>query len=64
MGKGSYRMIGKLLQIKHTLVYRWIREFGQNLPEPHVLDDIGQVEFDVMAVFVGLKKENLIFKVS
>jgi transposase len=36
MAKGSFRMIGRILQIKHTLVYRWIREFGKNLPEPEV----------------------------
>lgn len=58
MGKGSYRMIGKLLQIKHTLVYRWIREFGQTLPKPQILGDIRQIEFDEMWHFVDLKKEN------
>jgi len=48
MGKDSFRMIGKRLQIKHTLIYRWIREFGQSLPQPQIADEIKQIEFDEM----------------
>ena len=51
-------MIGKLLQIKHTLIYRWIREFRQTLPQPQISGDIKQIEFDEMGHFVDLKKEN------
>jgi transposase-like protein len=32
-------MINKLLQIKHTLVIRWIREFGESLPEPQMTSE-------------------------
>ena len=56
MGKGSFRMIGKILNIKHTLVYRWIRDFGKSLPEPKVPNDIKEIEFDEVWHFVGSKK--------
>jgi transposase-like protein len=36
MAKGSYRMMGRIFGIDHTLVYRRIRSFGENLPEPEV----------------------------
>jgi transposase len=58
MAKGSFRMIGRILRIKHTLVYRWIQEFGKNLKEPEVSGEIRQMEFDEMWHFIGSKKEN------
>jgi transposase len=56
MAKGSFRMMGRILGIDHTLVYRWIRSFGESLPEPEVPGDIRQMEFDEMWHFVGSKK--------
>ncbi len=56
MAKGSYRMIGHILKIHHTLVYRWIRAFGEALPEAKVEGDIMQMEFDEMWHFIGSKK--------
>ena len=58
MAKGSYRMIGRILNIDHSLVYRWIREFGESLPEPAVPSNIKHMEFDEMWHFIGSKKEN------
>ena len=58
MAKGSYRMLGRILRIDHTLVYRWIREFGESLTEPEVSGEITQMEFDEMWHFIGSKKEN------
>ncbi len=52
MGKGSYRMIGKLLQIEHTPVFRWICDFGKSLPEPQISQDTLQLEFDEMAALL------------
>ena len=49
-------MMGKILGIDHTLVYRWIRDFGESLPEPEVSGEITQMEFDEMWHFVGNKK--------
>jgi len=58
MAKGSYRMMGRILRIDHTLVYRWIREYGESLPEPEVSGEIKQMEFDEMWHYIGSKKEN------
>jgi len=58
MGKGSFRMLGRILKIDHTLVYRWIRAFGESLPEPEVSGEITEMEFDEMWHFIGSKKTN------
>ena len=58
MAKGSFRMLGRILCIDHTLVYRWIREFGESLAEPEVPGEITQMEFDEMWHFIGSKKES------
>ena len=44
--------MGRILGIDHTLVYRWVREFGENLPEPEVPGAIRQIEFDEMWRFI------------
>lgn len=51
-------MLGRILGIDHTLVYRWIRSFGESLPEPEVTGEITQIEFDEMWHFIGSKKES------
>jgi transposase-like protein len=53
----SYRMLGKLLQTDHTLIHRWIREFGNSLPEPKTSEKIKQLTFDELWYFLGLTKE-------
>ena len=58
MAKGSFRMIGRILGIDHTLVYRWLRAFGESLPEPEVPGDIQEIEFDEMWHFIKSKKTN------
>jgi transposase len=58
MAKGSFRMMGKILNTNHALVYRWIRAFGESLPEPAVSGSIQQMQFDEMWHFIGSKKEN------
>ena len=58
MAKGSFRMMGRILGIDHTVVYRWVRAFGENLPEPEVPGDIQEMEFDEMWHFLVSKKEN------
>ena len=56
MAKGSFRMMGRILGIDYTLVYRWIRAFGGSLPEPEVHGDIQEMEFDEMWHFIKSKK--------
>ena len=59
MAKGSFRMMGKILNTNHTLVYRWIRAFGESLPEPDVSGQIAHMGFDEMWHFLGSKKKAL-----
>ena len=56
MAKGSFRMLGRIFGRSHTLVYRWVRAFGEGLPEPEAPDGIKEMEFDEMWHFVGSKK--------
>ena len=58
MAKGSFRMMGRILGIDHTLVYRWVRAYGESLPEPEVSGDIQEIEFDEMWHFIKSKKTN------
>jgi len=58
MAKGSFRMLGRIVGSDHTLVYRWIRNFGETLPEPVVAGNITEMEFDEMWHFLRKKKEN------
>ena len=58
MGKGSYRMLGRIFGIDHALAYRWVRAFGESLPEPDVSGQVTHMEFDEMRHFVGSKKES------
>jgi hypothetical protein len=59
MAKGSFRMLERLLDTDHTLVYRWIRNVGGALPEPVVSGDITEMEFAELWHFIGQKKETL-----
>jgi transposase len=58
MAKGSFRILGRILNTDHTLVYRWIRKFGEALPEPMVSGEITEMEFDEMWHFIKQKKRN------
>jgi hypothetical protein len=60
MAKGSFRMLGKLLEIDHAHLYRMIRKFGENLPEPEVSGGIREMKFDEMWRFMGSKKANFV----
>jgi transposase len=56
MAKGSFRMLGRMFGRSHTLIYRWVREFGESLPEPEVPGGVEEIEFDEMWHFVESKK--------
>jgi len=56
LSKASFRGLGKLLDVDHTLIYRWVRAYGEGLPEPEVPGDIKEMEFDEMWHFIGSKK--------
>jgi transposase-like protein len=54
----SFRRIGKILDVDHSLVYRWIREAAENLPEPTISEGITEIELDEMWHFIKNKKTN------
>jgi len=58
IGRMSFRRIGKILNVDHTLVYRRIRDLAEQLPEPSVDADITEVELDEMWHFIKDKKIN------
>jgi transposase-like protein len=58
LAKGSYGMIGKLLDRDRSLIYRWLREAGMNMAEPKINGDITEIEFDEMWHFIQKKKRN------
>ena len=55
LGKGSYGMLGKLLDRDRSLIYRWLREAGMNMAEPEIKGDITEIEFDEMWHFIQKK---------
>jgi transposase len=59
MAKGSFRMMGRLFNKNHSLIYRWVRTFGESLPEPKVSGEIKEMEFDEMWHFIVSKKTAL-----
>ena len=59
MAKGSFRMLGRILGVHYTLVYCWIREWGESLPKPVVSGDITEMDFDERWHFHRQKKETL-----
>lgn len=58
-GKGSYNMLAKIYGTWPSLIYRWVKEAGERLPDPEVPEDITEMEFDEMWHFIGSKKETL-----
>jgi hypothetical protein len=52
-------MLGRILEIDHTLVYQWIRAFGETLLEPAVVGEISQMEFDECGILLVQKKKTL-----
>lgn len=58
MAKGSYRMFGRIIGVEHSLIFKWIRAYGDSLPEPEESSGITQMEFDELQDFIGSKKTN------
>jgi rubredoxin len=58
MARGSFRMLGKILGIHHTLVYRWVRSFGERRPERKVSGGIAEMEFDEMWRFLASRERS------
>lgn len=56
MGRASYGIIARLLQVSRVTVYRWVRQSASQTPEPTIPLDIKEIEFDEMWHYIGSKK--------
>jgi transposase len=56
MGRASYGIIARLLQVSRVTVYRWVRQSASQMPEPTIPLDIKEIEFDEMWHYIGSKK--------
>ena len=56
LGKASFSMLGKILDHSPSIIYRWVMEAIEKTPEPTILADIKEMEFDEMWHFIGSKK--------
>ena len=60
MVNASMGMIAKLIGVSTGTVLRWVRNEGQNLPEPNLQNAQAKViQIDEMWHFVNGKKQNL-----
>ena len=58
LGKASFNMMGHIFGVSRSLVYRWIAQEAEKIPEPEVSGSIKEMEFDELWHFIGLKKTN------
>lgn len=58
-GKVSFNMIGKIIDVSTTTIYRIISRFGKSLPNVPVPDNIAEIEIDEMWHFVGNKNNKV-----
>ncbi len=58
LGKCSFRMLAKIFDTHPSLVYKWVTEAADRLPQPEISDDITEIEFDEMWHFIKSKKTN------
>jgi transposase-like protein len=59
MGKGSYRFIGKLLNVSAVAVYKWIRKAALEIPTPETVGEIKEIELDELWHFLHSKKTSV-----
>ena len=56
LGRGSFRFIGRILDVSNVSVYKWINKIADKLEEPEVVGNIKEIEFDEMWHFINSKK--------
>jgi transposase-like protein len=57
--KGSFRMMGKILDIDHASAYRWVRSFCESLPEPAASGKSAQMECERFPLEARLRRARL-----
>jgi hypothetical protein len=55
MGRASYGIIARRLQVSRTTVYRWVRQTAADLPAPASPADMHGVECDELGHLLGSK---------
>ena len=56
LGKASFGFLGKLFGVSRTTAYNWVRREAEGLPDPAIAQDIQEIEFDEMWLFLQSKK--------
>ena len=56
MGRASYDIIARLLQVSRVTVYRWVRQSASQMPAPTLPLAIKEIEFDAMWHYLDSKK--------
>ena len=62
IGKMSINKIAKIFDMCWSLVYRWINEAAEKLPDYKIKDDIKEIEFDEMWHFLYKKRKFWVIK--
>jgi len=52
----GFRAIGRILKISHTIVYYWVKEWGERVALPQKEGPVSVVELDEMHTYIGSKK--------
>ena len=52
----GFRAIGRILKISHTIVYYWVKEWGERVALPQKEGPVSVVELDEMPTYIGSKK--------
>ena len=52
----GFRAIGRILKISHTIVYYWVKEWGERVALPQKEGPVSVVELDEMPIYIGSKK--------
>jgi transposase-like protein len=58
LGKGSYRMLGKIFGVSNGTIGNWVKEAANGLPEAEIPNEIKEMEFDEMWHYIGKKNGN------
>ena len=49
----GFRAIGRILKISHTIVYYWVKEWGERVALPQKEGPVSVVELDEMHTYIG-----------
>jgi transposase-like protein len=52
----GFRAIGRILEVGHVSIYRWIRAFGEEIEMIRAKEEVKIVEIDELHTYIGSKK--------